>query len=158
MKNNTRVFLSSLLSFLLIFSVFSVTASAASNNLADEPNLEIELQVEVERAKNNNLPHESSLESEAYEIQAMRILVYFAQEAVGDVIDGTVQYFTGAPPAQWVTWGLERIERDIKSVYWQFRNNNTIPWRGIEVSRDGSVYGCVTFPCMVESFVEEEEK
>lgn len=78
-----------------------------------------------------------------------KIPITFKDLLIGWLIDGTIEYITGRAPSEWVSWGLGTIESRIRAA-----GRNQIP--SIYVSRDGTVSGCFTFPCMLSVGTEEQ--
>lgn len=78
-----------------------------------------------------------------------RISITFKDLIIGWLIDGTIEYVTGRAPSEWISWGLSTIESRIRAA-----GRNQIP--SIYVSRDGTVNGCFTFPCMLSVGTEEQ--
>lgn len=116
------------ISLLMIFAMFSPTALAQGQSNQIDP----------------------SRDFGQVEPQAAPIVIFFGGMVVAEVTNGVITYTTGKPPSDWIALGLTNIESKIKSM-----SRNTIPYRSINVSRTGQVSGCVVYPCMVATSIEE---
>lgn len=68
--------------------------------------------------------------------------ISFKGVLVGWLIDGAIEYISGSAPSEWVAMGLTTIENRIRAA-----GRNNFP--SIHVSVNGTVGGCITFPCML---------
>ena len=50
-----------------------------------------------------------------FQDRSSSLAVFFGGVVVAWVVDGVIEYTTGKPPASWISYGLERIEKYIKS-------------------------------------------
>lgn len=71
------------------------------------------------------------------------ISIFFGGMVVGWLSDGVITYATGKAPSEWVAFGITKVENKIRSL-----SKNTIQ---VIVSRDGSVSGCMKFPCPIRA-------
>lgn len=78
-----------------------------------------------------------------------RIPITFKGLIVGWLIDGIIEYVTGRAPSEWISRGLSTIESKIRAA-----GNRS--FRNIYVSVNGSVSGCIKFPCMLSIGTEEQ--
>lgn len=92
---------------------------------------------EIETFSINNSPTEA--------VALGGITIFFAGMAIGWVVDGVITYSTGKAPSEWVAWGLSSMEAKVRSA-----SQNRIL---VIVSADGSVSGCVSYPCPIMSSV-----
>lgn len=72
------------------------------------------------------------------------VTIFVAGIVVGYVVDGVIQYATGYSAAYWVSLGLSNMETKIKNYV---KSNNPVQ---LHVSKDGTLRGCVTFPCAIQ--------
>lgn len=82
---------------------------------------------------------------------ASAVGIFVAGVLVGYVVDGVIQYATGYSAAYWISLGLSNMETKIKNYVKSYKPVQ------LHVSRDGTLKGCVTFPCAIQSSIPTYE-
>ena len=125
-----------LITIIQIFSIPTVKIAQASSNdgLFDEDE-----KIEVVQ----HTPFDNTKDTiDVSPNSASGIIIFFGGMAVGWVVDGAITYYSGRAPSEWVALGLGTIEGRIRSM-------SRRGFRSINVSTNGHVSGCITFPCML---------
>lgn len=124
----------------LVAVMFSFLPFPMDRAEASERDQSVNLTIEDNELLYDNLnPSDESVQPKAIS----KIVIYFLDVVVGYVVDGVITYVSGKAPSDWVAFGITKTENKIRSL-----SKNTIQ---IIISRDGTVSGCMKFPCPIRT-------
>lgn len=124
----------------LVAVMFSFLPFPIKKAEASEIEQPVNLTIEKNELLYDNLnPSDNSVQPQALS----KVAIYFWNTVVAYITDGVITYVTGKAPTEWVVLGITKIENKIRSL-----SKNTIQ---VIVSRDGSVSGCMKFPCPIRA-------
>jgi hypothetical protein len=130
-----------------VFSAFGVSTVGATENTnsdfsEEQQSQEIQISSSIEYQLDNVQPNATNWKD-----------VIFKGTPVAWFIDGTIQYFTGSAPSEWVSMGLQPIEDAIVGYL------STPLYSQAIVDAQGRVSAreCVTYPCPIDPHSEDDE-
>lgn len=145
-KASLITFLAILLIPFALFPVVQVKASSDFNelnsNISNTYNLDIQPTNLLPPTNDTN----DSLDLNPQPMAISEVVIFFGGLAIGWVIDGVISYKTGKAPSEWIAWGLAETERKVRNA-----SQNRIL---VVVSFDGTIMGCSSYPCPIQSSVQ----